>query len=219
MQKFSLPLPLTVILFASAFGCSAAPEQVISESVSTVTLDEQGSQIDLYSRDTTKTAKDVVSVRIVATVEAVDLVNRKLTVVGPNQRPETFFVGPEVRRLNEIRIGDRINLEFFNSVLFEVTMLSEEDKKNPRAAMIEGGRADLTNPPAAGALARTRTVVNVQSVDLRAATITVKTPEGEILTVQARHPERLERVKAGDYIAITSTESVVVSVSPVGPKG
>jgi hypothetical protein len=209
-------LPLSVALLTGAIACSsAAPKESVTmvQEKTTIELDDQGSRIENISQDTAASAKDVVAIKLVATVEKIDLKNRKLTFVDANGHSETLKVGPEVKRLNEIKVGDRIAVEYFQSWAFELTKPTAEELKNPRTQIIEAGRADMSSSPAATGVARMRTIVNVEAIDLSLGTITIKVPEGDKLTIKARHPERLERVSVGDTIAVTFTEAVAVSVT------
>src|SRR5512134_3592694 len=43
-----------------------------------------------------------------ATVTAIDAANRKVTLVTPDGRKETFKAGPEVVNFDQIRIGDQV---------------------------------------------------------------------------------------------------------------
>ena len=52
----------------------------------------------------------------------------------------------------------------------------------------------------------------IAAIDKDAGTVTLRSADGELTTIKARHPENLERVVVGDLVEITYTEALAVSV-------
>jgi hypothetical protein len=69
----------------------------------------------------------------------------------------------------------------------------------------------------AGAAARQVTVTAmVQAIDRKTPAIALMGPAGDVVTVRVLDPKNLEKVKVGDKLLITYTESLAISVERVG---
>jgi len=65
----------------------------------------------------------------------------------------------------------------------------------------------------AGVAARQVTVTaSVEAIDKETPSITLKGPEGNVVTVIVMDPKNHEKVKVGDKLAITYTEALAISV-------
>jgi hypothetical protein len=59
-----------------------------------------------------------------------------------------------------------------------------------------------------------RAVVEITAIDAGKQTVTIKGPGGNTLTVKARDPKNLAKVKVGDTLVVTYTEALAVAVRP-----
>ena len=60
--------------------------------------------------DKTVTKQNVVTATV--TIRALDPATRSVTLRNENGDEDTFTVGPEVKRLNELKVGDRIRVTY-----------------------------------------------------------------------------------------------------------
>ncbi len=162
--------------------------------------------------------EEIQYVEISARVVSIDYKKRLLTLQGPEGATETVTVGPEVQRLKEIKKGDLVVAQYIRSLLLEVREPTAEEKKNQKDVMIVAGKADASQPPMAGAGAAVQTVVKVTRIDHAAKTVTVKGPKGKTLTVKAKDPKNLEKIKVGDTIVVTYSEAFAIGVEPAKKK-
>jgi Cu/Ag efflux protein CusF len=150
-------------------------------------------------------------VTLTATVEAVDVAKRQVTLKGPKGNVETITVGEQVKNLPQVQVGDHVVVKYYEAIAFRVVPPGEA---TPGAGMT--GAAATAQPgqkPAAlGARVVTATVT-VEAIDLKAGTATVKGPEGNSVTVKAQDKKNLEKIKVGDRVEITYTEALGISVS------
>jgi len=56
----------------------------------------------------------------------------------------------------------------------------------------------------------------VQAINKKDPAIALKGPEGDVVTVRVMDPKNLEKVKVGDKLLITYTESFAISVERIG---
>src|SRR6185369_766501 len=74
-----------------------------------VTAAEPTAQSDKGSR------QEAILVTLTASVETIDYTNREVTLKGPLGNSVTFVVDPAVKRLNEVKVGDRVQADYFVS--------------------------------------------------------------------------------------------------------
>src|SRR5690348_3244965 len=75
--------------------------------------------------------EDEVLVSATATVQAVDVEKRELTLKGPLGNVETLTVDKSVKRLNEIKVGDEVTAKYYISVAAELREPTAAEKDNP----------------------------------------------------------------------------------------
>ena len=143
-----------------------------------------------------------------AKVKAVDQTNRTLTVVEKDGTTETFKVGDEVKRLNEIAAGDTIVVKFRQGLMLQIT---PPDGAQPAAA-VASSRGDKSGPPSATATAAAQGIVTVSAVDTKSRIVVLQTDSGDMFKVKADPKIQLDRVKAGDKLYGVYTETLAISV-------
>lgn len=161
-----------------------------------------------------------VKATITATVEKVDVKKREITLKGPRGRTETYAVDESVKRLDEVKAGDTIALEYFAAVSLELRKPTKDESEHP-IEVVEGmGKAPKGVHPAAGGLRKIKVVATVEKVDLEKHLVTLKGPLGNYVEVEAQDPGNLKHVKVGDTVVATYLEAVAISVEkPAAKKG
>jgi Cu/Ag efflux protein CusF len=150
------------------------------------------------------------AITISATVEKVDLKDRKVTLKGFDGTTETLKLGEEVRNLPQIKKGDTVVVTYYQSAVFEVM---KKGDKRPPATVTEGvGRAKEGEQPGALGASVVTVVAEVVKLDREGRTATIKGPEGNLVSLDVRNPENFDKVKVGDKVEITLTEAVAIDV-------
>jgi Cu/Ag efflux protein CusF len=155
---------------------------------------------------------DSVLVTETASVEAIDLANREVTLKGPLGNTVTFTVDKRVKRLNEVKVGDLVRADYYVSFAAEVRKPTPEEEKNPIMVQEAAGKAPPGTSPAAGGLRRFKVVTTIEGLDRPTQTVTVKGPMGRYLTARVADPSRLTQVRIGDTVVITYTEALAISL-------
>jgi Cu/Ag efflux protein CusF len=145
-----------------------------------------------------------------ATIKAIDQATRSITLRAENGDEDTFTVGPEVTRFDQLKVGDTIKATYYESLVFEVRKPGAASAAS--GATVAGGR--LKDAPGGALGAQQTTTVTVKAVDMNVPSITVVTADGRTLTRKIADKKNLEGVSAGDRIDITYTQAVVVSAEP-----
>ena len=60
------------------------------------------------------------SVSATATIQAIDATGRTITLKDESGVEDTYSVGPEVKRFNELKVGDTVKMTYYESVVLVV---------------------------------------------------------------------------------------------------
>ena len=157
-------------------------------------------------------AEDQVLVTATATVQELDVAKREVTLKGPLGDISTLKVSDEVKRLDEIKVGDKVTAKYYVSVAGELREPTEEEKKNPIMVVTGKAKAPKTSAPAAGEVNVIRVVATVEGLERPTRLLVLKGPRGKYMSVRARDVKRLEQLHLGDTIVVTFTEALAISV-------
>lgn len=152
-----------------------------------------------------------------ATVEAVDLANRTVTLRGPN-RTVTVKAGDDVKNLDQVKAGDLVNITYYESMMAQIYKKGETPPPSGIQAKQFREGAPAGQMPA-GAVARSiQITATVQSIDKAKNIVVLKTPEGNLEAHQAKDPKNLEKVEVGDTVLLSLTQAVAISVERAAGK-
>ena len=152
---------------------------------------------------------------VTATVEAIDMATRMVTIVGPDGKSFVVHADEQVRNLNQVKVGDKVTVEYYEGLIAEIAPPgAAPDEVKVTAAM---GRAPLGERPA-GAVGKaiTATVV-IDFVDPIRNVVHFTGPLGKTRIVKVMNPEfrtMLKTLKPGDQVTLTYFEAAAVSVKP-----
>jgi Cu/Ag efflux protein CusF len=157
--------------------------------------------------------KAVAMVKATATVETIDQATRTVTLKMPKGDVHAFIASDEVRNLDKIKVGDKINVGYLESLTVEL-------KKDGKAVVgrtetMKVDRAAKGETPGGGARREVTAVVDVVAVDAPGKKVSVKNGKGETIELNIADPEQLKLVKKGDQIQATYSQAVAVSLEPV----
>ena len=162
--------------------------------------------------------EDAVLVSITASVEAIDPTTREVTLKGPLGNEVTFTADKRVKRLDEVKVGDLVNADYYISVAAELRKPTAEEEKNPIVVLDAAGKAPPGTSPAAGGLRRIKVVTTIEGLDRPSQTITLKGPRGNYYTTRVEDPSNFPKMRIGENIVVTLTEAVAVSLEKVEKK-
>ena len=175
------------------------------------------SSVAVSAEDTSGTEKPGVMaselISLTATVEAIDLEKRLVTLKGPEGKTVTLKVDEQARNLAQVKVGDQVQAEYLQSVALYA---QKPDGSLPAAAEIAAiERAPAGEKPGMAAIDSRLITATVESIDLEKRTVALKGPEGKTLNlkVDERTPN-LENLKAGDQVVARFTQAIAISVNP-----
>ncbi len=151
--------------------------------------------------------KDSVS----ATVTDVNEDDNEVTLKDDDGNTFTVTTDKDVN-LTEISEGDKVNVEYYQSLATDFREPTSEDKENPLVITEETVEAPEGTEPAEGELRQIKAVVKIQDVDKEDQTVTVRGPQGNEYTLFVSDPSNLDKLEEGESITVTYTEALAVSI-------
>jgi Cu/Ag efflux protein CusF len=148
------------------------------------------------------------SVTLKATIEAIDKTAKTVTLKGPKGNLVDVDASG-VDRFDQLKVGDVVTATYYESLAVHV--------RKPGDPTPAAGTAAVT--PRAGApggtAARQRTVtVTVEAIDPKVPSVTVKSPDGRVLSFRIQDPKNIEGLKIGDKVDVTYTQALLLKVDP-----
>ena len=158
------------------------------------------------------------TVKMTATVKAIDYDSRLITLQGPEGKAMTVEAGPEVKRLKEIKVGDMVVINYTQAIAAE---LKKAGTSSGVSVKEDVKRAKASEKPGVSGKREVQATVTIDAVDLKNNIVTFTGPQGNVNIVAVQRPqmrEFIKTVKVGDKVDVTFTEAVAVSVEPAPKK-
>lgn len=149
-----------------------------------------------------------------ATVEAIDVKTRAISLKGENGS-FSFTAGPEVRNFDNIHVGDKVNVTYYEALAAELK--KKGASASEPSATVAAARAPDGGTPAAAVGQSVTGTVKIESYDTATDTVVFTNADGvrHSVAVQAPNMKELGRtLKPGDEVELTYTEAVAVEVVP-----
>lgn len=150
------------------------------------------------------------AITLTAVVTDIDVNKRLVTLKGHDGNEETIEVGPEVRNLAQVKRGDEVVVTYYESVVFQLRKPGEAEPGVGVAAAAD--RAQPGKKPGAVEAEAVTITATVVGVDKAKPSLTLKRPDGKVVTLPVRDASRLDPVKVGDLLEITYKQALAVSV-------
>jgi Cu/Ag efflux protein CusF len=149
-------------------------------------------------------------VTVTATIRQIDSTSRIVTFVKADGTEDTLWIGPDIKRFNELKVGDKVTMTYYESLVMGVRKPGDPPLvPKPATTAVTGAGGAL---PGGTAAAQQMMTVTVKAVDQTAGSITVTTAGGRTISRKVDDKSRLTGVKAGDKIDIVYTEALLASV-------
>ena len=158
--------------------------------------------------------ENVVEAR--ATVTAIDLSRREMTLKDSKGRAFIVEVLEQVKGLDQIRVGDEVVVSYTEALAWQV---KPADEGAPGITSDTGVTTTKADDRPGGTVGRTISLTaTITRIDLADGTVTLTGPGGNSRTFKARDPSNLKKVHVGELVDITYTEALVASIQSVANK-
>ncbi len=148
-------------------------------------------------------------VSVSAVVMAIDPASRMLTLKGPRGNIFEVVAGEDVKRLDQIKVGDKLDLTYVEAIAFELKKV--HGKIRERRELSDTAATQIDGKPSGAIGKRIIVVADVIGVDHAKQTITLRGPK-HTMTIKASEPKYLKDVKAGDQVEVTYVQAVAVQL-------
>ena len=148
-------------------------------------------------------------VKASATIQQIDATKRLITFRSEDGTEDTVYVGPEIKRFDELKVGDKVNMTYYESKVFKIRKPGDPPLNTKTETAVTGTSGAL---PGGTMAAQTVQTVTVKAVDQAAGTITVTTSDGRTIIRKVDDKNNLTGVNPGDQIDIITTQALLASV-------
>ena len=148
---------------------------------------------------------------IEAIVMAVDAEARLLVLRGSTGNEVAFRVGPEVRNLPQVEVGDILRVSYYTGFVFSMA----EPGNAGADAEIVAGRAEEGGRPGVMVGATTRQTVEILSVAPDGTAVSFRDADGRLQSIDVPREEGqafARKLRPGDLVDIQYTEAIAVGV-------
>ena len=145
-----------------------------------------------------------------ASIESIDHTKRTLTLKGPEGNLETITVPAEVKRFDELKVGDKITAKYYQNVVLRKKAPGEKDVDTYHEADTKG----TGKKPGVTSGAQRTITATITAIDPSVPSISLSGPSNWKYSSKIADKEALKQLKVGDKLDITWTEAVLVSVDP-----
>jgi Cu/Ag efflux protein CusF len=180
----------------------------------TIGIASASALVSLFSASAALASQKTVSAAAVVsetfTIEAINHSSRIVTLKDKEGFLEDVLAGPEVKRFDALKVGDRVTFQYHESLVTAIRRPGDP-KKAPDAASVTRTPGDRPG----GTVARQMTaVVMLEAIDSKVPSVTIKTADGRRMSFKVENAKNLAGYKAGDNVEVTYTQALAVSVEP-----
>lgn len=144
-----------------------------------------------------------------ATVTAIDMETRKVTL--KNAEGETFDIvaGEQVANLPNVKVGDKVMLKYLQ--ILDVELLKGTAGIRKRIVEVDGERAGADEKPGGGVGMKVTIYADVIGLDKQQQTVTVRGVD-ETLTIKINNPEQFNLIAEGDQLKAVQTKAIGIGI-------
>jgi Cu/Ag efflux protein CusF len=149
------------------------------------------------------------AVEMTAEIVAIDKDARVVTLEDEDGEIEEVFCGPEVKRFDELKVGDKVTFRYYESIVSHIRKPGDPaPAPSSGPALVRG-----TGAKPSGTLSEQMSAtVTITEIDAKVPSVTVTTEDGRTMSFKVEDKKNLEGVKVGDKVDITYTAAVMITV-------
>jgi hypothetical protein len=135
------------------------------------------------------------------------------TITFKNQEGETKFVaGPEITNFDQIKKGDRVNVNYELAVAIEL-IKTKSDGVRSKVETNTVTQSKANEKPSEMITNKTTIIADIISVDRDKKLVSVKGPSGKITTVTVKNPALLADVNVGEQVKVIYFDAMAASIT------
>jgi Cu/Ag efflux protein CusF len=147
-----------------------------------------------------------------ATIKAIDRATRMVTLKGLKGNSVEAYANERVKGFDGLKVGDEVVATYSESVSVTVRNAGEFSQAK------QGEEPTPGEPKSASTTAVQQTItLSIEGIDRPAQTLTVRGPEGSVVSFRVRDPKGLQDLKIGDTVDIRLMQAKLLKVDAVTP--
>ena len=166
---------------------------------------------------------DAGVITMIATVEAIDVTNQVVTIVGPNNNWVEVVVGPDKIKL--IKVKEKITISYQDEVAVNLIKMNKGQQGDSIAAEETAGMGldaptvaeqdwVTVSPQGGSSLTTIEVTDTIAAINRNKRTITFAGTGGKTRTIVAGPNINLDQLEVGDDVALEVTRAVAVDIKP-----
>ena len=153
----------------------------------------------------------VEAVSAQATVTAIDMASRKVSLKNAAGEAFDIVAGEQVTNLANLKVGDVVALRYLQ--MLDLELLKGTAGVRKRIVEVAAGKAEAGKKPGAGIGKKVTLYGDVIAVDKGQQTITVKGVD-HTLVLKVHNPAQFALIAKGDQIKAVQTQAVGIGILP-----
>lgn len=187
-------------------GCASTPDKAPAKDEKAVVA-TQPAEPTMSFRD---------KVTATATVKAINLETRQVTLQGKGGKSFTITVSDAVTNLPQVKVGDRVVVTYYEALMVQLTGTAGTGV-TMRTDTLGAGRAEPGQMPSAAVRDTTRVRANILAVNQKTRKVIIHGPN-KAITVTVPKDIDITKFKAGDQIEAEYVQELAISVEPAPAK-
>ncbi len=206
MMKRGLAVILSVLGGLAATGCAITQDKPpVRDEALVASRQPPAPQLEMRDKITAT-----------AIVQAVDLENRQVVLKGSRGKFHTIAVGEEVRNLPQVKVGDRVELTYYEALAVNLEKNATGGIAT-RKDTVTVERAEPGRKPAGTVRKDVEIVANVTAVNPRTRRVTLHGAQ-DAVTLKVPDDIDIGKLKVGDQVKAHYVQELAVSVQPVATR-
>jgi hypothetical protein len=144
-------------------------------------------------------------------VTKIDAKNRVVTFKSKEGELD-IVAGPEVKNFAQIKVGDRLDVQYALAVAIELVKTKNNDVRG-REVTSDTQTAPAGNKPGMVKTNIVKTTASVVAIDQKKQIVSLKGPKGNVVNVKVENPALLKGITTKDQVFVTYAEAVAAVVS------
>ncbi len=157
------------------------------------------------------TATIAQTVKVSATVMAIDAKTRQATLKGPKGNMFELAIDPSVRNLEQVKVGDQVVVRYLEALTLTLKKDGKELRSSSQAQ--DSARSAAGERPAGVAAQQVEVTADVIAINAETQTVTLRGPK-QVVDLKVRDPQQFKLVKVGDQVQAVYTQALAMSVEP-----
>ena len=146
-----------------------------------------------------------------AIVTKIDAKNRVVTFKNKDRELD-IVAGPEVKNFAQIKVGDRLDVQYALAVAIELVKTKNNDVRG-REVTSDTQTAKAGDKPGMVKTNIVKTTASVVAIDQKKQIVTLKGPKGNVVDDKVENPALLKGITTKDQVYVTYAEAIAAVVS------